>query len=404
MSDIYIARQPIYTQDLEVHAYELLYRDGNVTQARVVNGEDATAQVLVNALIEIGLPELVGNRYAFINCTEDYLLQGLPNPIASKQVALEVLEDVLPGPQLIHALVKLKEAGYLIALDDFIYDEGKRALVQMADMVKLDLMAFTEGQLEQQVALLKPFGVKLLAEKVETQEEFERCKAMGFDYFQGYFFCKPRTIQGSRMPSSKLAILQLLAKLQDPELSFSELEKLVANDVSLSYRMLRYINSAMFGLSHEVDSIHRAITLLGISPIKSWVTIMAMSSIDDKPLELMTTALVRAHMCEQLAQQASSENIGKEKAFTVGLFSTLDALMDKPMDKVLEALPLGHDVKDALLDGSGRLGKLLSSALTYERGQWENAEQLIENANLLSNAYVNALRSAREMEKVLVAA
>lgn len=404
MSDIFLARQPIYTRELGVHAYELLYRDGNVNEARIVNGEDATSQVLVNALIEIGLPDLVGDRYAFINCTEDYLLQGLPNPIASNQIVLEILEDVLPGAQLLDALRKLREAGYYITLDDFVYDDSKRELVELADMVKLDLMSMDREQLLQQVNLLKPFGVKLLAEKVETQEEFEQCMAMGFDYFQGYFFCKPRTIQASRTPSSKLAILQLLSKLQDPELSFEELEKLVANDVSLSYRLLRYINSAMFGLPHEVDSIHRAITLLGLSPIKSWVSIMAMSSIDDKPIELMNTALVRAHMCQQLAEDIKHPQVTKERAFTVGLFSTLDALMDKPLDNILSSLPLGAEVKTALLSHSGLLGEILTTTLSYERGKWDSAGQLIHDANTLRNAYVSALRSAKEMGDALAAA
>jgi EAL and modified HD-GYP domain-containing signal transduction protein len=404
MSEIFLARQPIYSPELTVHAYELLYRGGNVDHAQIVNGEDATSQVLVNALIEIGLPELVGDRYAFINCTEDYLLKGLPNPIASNQVVLEVLEDVLPGEELLDSLRKLKEAGYLIALDDFIYHEDKRELVKLADMVKLDIMSLEADKLEQQVEQLREFDILLLAEKVETQDDFERCKKLNFDFFQGYFFCKPRTIQGSRTPSSKLAILQLMSKLQDPELGFHELEKLVSNDVSLSYRLLRYINSAMFNLSHQVESIHRAVTLLGLSPIKSWVTIMALSSIDDKPHELMLTALIRANMCQHLAECLQQNQVNKESAFTIGLFSTLDALMDQPLEKLLATIPLGTDIKNALLTHHGPLGEILATALSYERGNWNEAKRLASDPHTLRAAYIGALRAAKEMGSLLEAA
>jgi EAL and modified HD-GYP domain-containing signal transduction protein len=404
MSDIFLARQPIYTPELTVHGYELLYRGGNVDYAQILDGEDATSQVLVNALIEIGLPDLVGNHYAFINCTEDYLLQGLPNPIASDQVVLEILEDVLPGPELLQALGKLKAAGYYIALDDFVFHNDKRELVQLADMVKLDVMNLSAQELEQQIEQLRPFKVKLLAEKVETQDDFEHCKKLGFDFFQGFFFCRPRTIQGARTPSSKLAILQLMSKLQDPELGFHELEKLVSNDVSLSYRMLRYINSAMFNLSQEVESIHRAITLLGLSPIKSWVTIMAMSSIDDKPHELMITALIRAHMCQHLAKNLTQASMNEDSAFTVGLFSTLDALMDQPMEKLLTSIPIGTDIKGALLSHSGPMGELLAATLSYEKGNWKAAKGLTSDADILRQAYMDALRAAKEMGSLLEAA
>jgi EAL and modified HD-GYP domain-containing signal transduction protein len=401
MSDIFIARQPIYTRELDIHAYELLYRSGNTQQAGVVDGEDATAQVLINALIEIGLPQLVGTQRAFINCTEHYLLQGLPAPIASDQVVLEVLEDVMPGEALLAALKKLRDAGYFIALDDFVYDESKRELVALSDMIKVDVLTLSDAELEQQVDALRPFDVKLLAEKVETQAEFEHCKALGFHYFQGYFLSRPHIVKGSGTPSSKLAILRLLAEMQDPELDMQQLEQHIAQDVSLSYRILRYINSAMLNLPKSVDSIFRAITLLGLTPIKSWVTIIAMSSIDDKPYGLMTQSLVRAKMCEGLAP---AMQLPADRAFTVGLFSTLDALMDQHMEELLAQLPLSVEMKAALLRHEGPLGELLQRVLSYERGDWDPLVATEHDSTTLREAYLDAIKWASDISTLLLAA
>ncbi|VAW97988.1 Predicted signal transduction protein, partial [hydrothermal vent metagenome] len=191
MSDFFIARQPIYDRKLYVYAYELLYRSSENNYADVVDGDDATSQVLINALMEVGLPELVGQSLAFINLTERYIVEGLPPSLAEDNLVLEVLEDIEPTEAVISGLKKLKAAGHVIVLDDFICDDSKRALVELADIIKFDLFTLPGGTLTEQVKKLRPTGVRLLAEKVETPEEYEYCKALGFDYFQGYFFCKP---------------------------------------------------------------------------------------------------------------------------------------------------------------------------------------------------------------------
>lgn len=404
MSDIFIARQPIYDRALNVYAYELLYRASEVNQADVVDGDDATSQVLINALMEIGLPDIVGSAYAFINLTKHYILEGLPPTLAQDNVVLEVLEDILPDEALITSLNKLKAEGHTIALDDFIYDPTKRSLVEVADLIKIDLMALPEGGLEEQVKILKPYGMRLLAEKVETQEEFEHCKDLGFDYFQGYFFCKPNIIRGTRTPTSRIAIMQLLAKLQDPDLDFSELQTLISQDVSLSYRILRYINSAHFSLGRKVDSIQRSITLLGLKTIKPWVAILAMSSADDKPYELTLTALMRARMCEILAGATTgAHKIPVENAFTAGLFSALDAFLDKPLADILDALPLADELNEALLKHDGPLGQLLYLVLEYEQGHWDSVGDSQYAASTLHDAYLESIRWASEISGALVA-
>jgi len=399
MSDFFIARQPIYDRKLYVYAYELLYRSSENNYANVVDGDDATSQVLINALMEVGLPELVGQSLAFINLTERYIVEGLPPSLVQDNLVLEVLEDIKPTEAVITGLKKLKTAGHVIVLDDFICDGNKQALVELADIIKFDLFTLPGGTLTDQVKKLRPTGVRLLAEKVETPEEYEYCKALGFDYFQGYFFCKPKIVKGTRTLTSRMAIMQLLTKLQNPELDFSELQTLVAQDVSLSYRILRYINSAHFSIGRKVESIQQAISLLGLNTIKTWVAILAMSSIDDKPYELILTALIRAHMCETLSTDTP---ISAENAFTVGLFSALDAFIDKPLDEILDTLPFSDTLHQALLDKTGELGQLLSLVLSYERGQWNNLSNTHYDGGTLRTAYLTSIRWAGEISDSLI--
>ena len=400
MSDIFIARQPIYDRKLNVYAYELLYRASNESNhANVTDGDDATSQVLVNALIEIGLPELTGNALAFINLTQQHILNGLPSTLAQENVVLEVLEDVVPDDALINALQNLKNEGYTIALDDFVCHESKRSMVELADIIKIDIMDVQGAKLAEQVKMLQPMGLKLLAEKVETPEEFEYCKALGFDYFQGYFFCKPNIVKGNHSPTSRMAIMQLLTKVQDPELKIDDLQELISRDVSLSYRILRYINSAHFSLGRKIESMKHAINMLGLKTIKTWVTILAMSSVDDKPYELILTALIRARMCETLAAKIS---VSPEHAFTVGLFSALDAFIDKPLDEILATLPLADDLHMALLKHTGELGKLLDITMNYERGQWQQIPDAQFDVETLRTNYLNALHWAGELSDSLL--
>ena len=399
MSDIFIARQPIYDRKLSVYAYELLYRDSEQNAAHIVDGDMATSQVLVNSLMDIGLQNLVEQSLAFINITETYIIDGLPKPLAQQRVVLEILENIEPSEAVIEGLKRLKADGHVIALDDFVCRSDKLPMVEMADLIKVDLMAIPRNELVDQVKKLRPLNVSLLAEKVETQEEFEYCKALGFDYFQGYFFCKPNIIKGEHTPTSRMTILQLLSKLQDPGLGFAELQKLVAQDVSLSYRILRYINSAQFALGKKIESIQQAISMLGLDTIRNWVAILAMSSVDDKPHELILTSLIRARMCEKVSEKTT---ISAENAFTLGLFSALDAFFDKPLEEILAALPLSDALHDALLDKRGELGELLSLVLAYERGDWDSVSNAQQDGEGLSEAYLDAVLWAGEISGALI--
>lgn len=401
MSDLYIARQPIYDRQLNVYGYELLYRAGATNSANVVDGDVATSQVLVNALMEIGLSELVGRSLAFINLTERYIVEGLPEVLAQAGVVLEILEDVIPGTYFLDALASLKAEGYTIALDDFIYHDDKQPMLALADLVKVDLTAFPGEQLEAELERLKPFNTKLLAERVETQEEFERCKTLGFDFFQGYFFSKPHMIKGKRAPTNRIAVLRLLALLQNPDLDFRDLETIIGQDVSLSYRILRYINSAQYFFAKKITSTKHAVTLLGIRTLRRWVTILTLSNLDDdKPFALMLATLVRAKMCETLAPKLK---IAPDSAFTVGLFSTLDAFTDQPMEEVLSLLPLAEDINQALATRQGPLGGMLQTVIAYEQGRWDDVVTSHLDPAELREAYLQAIQFAEDIGESLVA-
>ncbi len=367
MNAVALARQPIYDRQLRVYAYELLYRSDTSNQANFTDGDQATSEVIVNAVMEIGLEHIVGHRPAFINMTHGFLTGALPLPLLKETVVLEVLEDVSVDVELIAGLEHLADSGYLIALDDFTYRPDLNRLLEIAHIVKLDVLALEPDDLSAHVDLLRDYNVKLVAEKVETQDELARCQELGFDYFQGYFFCQPDLIAARRLGGNRLVIVKLVAKLQDPAVDVGELEILIAQDASLAYRLLRYINSAFFSLRSKVTSIQHALFLLGPKTIKKWASLLLMVRLgDEKPHELIVTGMVRGKMCEIIGIVDAHST--PDQYFTVGLFSILDALMDMSLPKVLEELPLAEDTNQALMNRSGSMGEVLRDVLDYEKG------------------------------------
>ncbi len=385
-----VGRQPIYGGDVDVFAYELLYRGGDANQANFADGDSATANVMLNTMLEIGLEQIVGNQLAFINMTSNLILGRLCETLPKEQVVLEVLENVEPTAEIVEALTDLSRQGYTIALDDFIYHESLQPLVAIANIVKVDVMALSHEEIEEHVRWLRQYPVKLLAEKVETHEDFEFCRRLGFEYFQGYFFCKPNVVSGTRVPANRIAILMLLAKLQEEDVEIPKLEKEIKADVSLSYKLLRYVNSASCGLPRTVDSIGQAACMVGIDKLRMWVTLMSLASMEEKPFELLVTATVRAHMCEQLGRDLNCEPI--EQCFTVGLFSVLDGFFDCELPEVLQSLPLSLDVRNALLDREGLLGEILECVIAFEQGEWKAVESAPVDLGVVQHAYLEAIQ------------
>jgi EAL and modified HD-GYP domain-containing signal transduction protein len=394
MAELFVGRQPIFNRKLQTHAYELLFRAGNQAQANVVCGDTATSQVLANALSEIGLENLVGSHQAFINVTDKLLLERDLAAMLPKQCVLEILENVTPSPEIIASVQRLSDAGYQIALDDFEYSEAMIPLIEIADLIKLDVLSLQQEGVQQQLDHLGHFDVKLLAEKVETHLEFNTYQVMGFDYFQGYFFAKPTVVQAKGIPANKLAIMELMAMVNDPEVGLPELSEVISRDASLSVKTLRYVNSPAIGLSSEVSSINQALALLGLDIIRQWVMILTLTGVnlEDKSPELFVMMLTRARLCQLIAKKAGLENAGTY--FTIGLLSAIDVLMNAPMDQLINPLPLTQEVKSALLNFEGAGGKVLRTAIEMEQTMPDEVVIYDLGMEQLNEAYLEALHWA----------
>ncbi|MFW2374205.1 MAG: EAL and HDOD domain-containing protein [Gammaproteobacteria bacterium] len=403
MEELFIARQPIYDTELSVIGYELLYRSGDMDHAVFDDGDLASCETIMNTFMHIGVDTLVGSTLAFINLPEQFITNPALTPMLRKQSVLEILEDVEPTEQVIQGIKQLKSLGYKIALDDFEYDDKYIPFLQLADFIKLDVNTRTEDELTEQLQTVSPYQAKLVAEKVETQELYNICKQLGFEYFQGFFFCHPQLIRHKHTPANKMVVLNLLSRVQSPDLDFDEFESILAQDITLTYKLMRYINSAAFPFRREVDSIKDAIVLLGINNMKDWVTLIMMSKIiENKPDELIVTAMIRGKMCELLAEKYQPDI--KHQMFIIGLFSVLDALMDMPMVDLLDSITLSAPVKLALLDKTGRHGEIYQQVLLYEHSEWDQLNNDGFNQHDLMMHYLQAVNWADSHIQALLAA
>lgn len=371
MQEIYIARQPIYDRQLDLVAYELLYRDAEYQRVgTAVENPHSSTELLINTFMELGLENIVGSNPAFIRMTRDYLRNEQRIPMTTEQVVLEVSVKEPPDEALCAGLKRIASNGYDIALDDFVYRPALLPLLQSATIVKLDLQALGQDRIAEQVQLCRQHKVMLMVKKVETHEELEFCKQLGVDWFQGFFFCKPQLVSGKSRPANRAVLLRILGKLQDENTSMEQLEKVIIQDITLAYKLLRYLNSATYAFRREINSVREALMLIGTEQVKRWASLLMISSYQsDKPQELIVTAMVRARMCELLAER-SRNRIDPTQAFTVGLFSTLDALMDMSMEELLDTLSFNASIKLALIGSEGELGHLLQQVLHYEKGEW----------------------------------
>lgn len=366
---VFIGRQPIFNSNLEVVGYELLFRPGNVDAFDGSDGNTATSQVINNALMEIGLDEIVGEVPAYINFTKDLLINGIAELLPEDRVVLEVLETVNVDQELIDAVKALAAAGYIIALDDFTFSDEWIPLIELAHIIKIDVRMHSFEEVQKQIGHLQGSNAKLLAEKIEDQDEYNQYKGEGFDYFQGYFFSKPTVLSAQELSSDNVSLLRLLAELQNPDVEIQDLEKLISQNIALSYKLFRYINSAAFAVKAEITSIKQIVVYFGIQRLKDWVSLMALTGNKDKPTELIHTGLVRAKMCELIAEETGA--VDKDSYFVVGLFSILDALLDQPMAIILQQLPLDEPVNLALLESEGDRGEALRCSLSCEKCDWD---------------------------------
>jgi EAL and modified HD-GYP domain-containing signal transduction protein len=366
MADIIIGRQQIFDHKLNIYAYEILFRGNDFDLTQKDGATKATNQVITDTILELGLNNIVGSAKAFINFTTQNILDKTPLHLPKDRIVIEVLESVEVDSKIVANLKELSELGYLIALDDFVFSEEWTPLVEFADIIKLDIMEMGESKTRELIKRLKPYNVKLLAEKVETPDEYKYLLELGCDYFQGFFFNKPNIVSGKRISVNQASAVQLLNTINGPDFEFDDLAKIVSMDVGLSYKLLHYINSAFFALPNKVSSINHAITFLGLKEIKRWINILTLASLSNKPEAIMQNAMIRGKMCEELAGLTGNKS---DIFFLIGILSNLDSLLDMPLDEALSQLPLADDIVSAILHKEGLGGEALKCVLSYEH--WE---------------------------------
>ena len=400
---MFVARQPIFDRNRKVWAYELLFRsDANATRCEGIEASSATRQVISNGMLSIGWDKLLRGKHACINFGRDMLMQDIYSSLPSKQTVIELTEDIEPDAEVVEAVRAIRARGYRIALDDFQLSPRMAPFIELANMIKVEMCT----PKPQQEVMLREFhsrGIHMLSEKVETDAEYRWALRAGYDYFQGHFFARPAVMQGTQIPAVKIHCLRLIQEAHRPELDFNRLSTLISQDVSFSYKLMRYANSARFGRQTKIHSIRRALVVLGEYGIRKWIAIAALHTIaDDKPGELITQSLVRGRFCELLGV-ASGQSV-EDQAFLVGLFSMLDALLDRPLGDVIQDLGLAPAI-DSVLRGKAPEDNVLNRIYTmvrqYELGDWDTVERLAGHlsipSELVGAAYREALPWADEM-------
>lgn len=397
---IHVARQPILDARQQVFGYELLYR----ASAQSVNADDEgvcrSARVIGDALLGIGFETLTDGRHAFINLDVNTLLADASGLLDPDQVVLEILETVQVNDDVLAMCESLKERGYAIALDDFVPGSSAEALLPVARFVKLDVLALDEPTLLATTKRLLKAGVTIVAEKVETAAAFNRAKAAGCSLFQGYYFCKPQTFSGKALPANQIAQIQLVAALNKPAVSLAVVEDLLKRDASLSYRVLRSVNSAGFGLRREIHSIREALLLLGLDQVRKWSSIWALAGLNKGPSELVVMTVIRAR-CGELIGQALERPDNGASFFLLGLCSLLDVLLGHPMAQVVKDLPLDPEIEAALSGQDNEAKRVLDAIVDYEQGRWDTADATMAAlglpTDLLPESYADALIWARAL-------
>ena len=396
-----LARQAIFNRKGVVCAYELLYRSGddivaNISPANPIAGDAATSSVITQLFTNLDINNIIGKKLAYINFTYNNLINQIPALLPKNRIVIEVLETVIIDDELIKNLIKLRNLGYKIALDDFMYREEIIPLIELAHIIKIDVLNLTSSQIEEQIAPLKEqFGGKLLAEKIETQAQFDICLDLGFDYFQGFFLNRPDPMKGRTITENKSQMLRLLSELNDSKASIDEIEDIILQIPKLSYRILRLTNSVYYYTGKKIDSLMDAIIQLGLEQIHNWIILLLLASLDDIAPDLLERTLIRAKMCESLARATRYPN--PHQAYTVGILSTLDAILNEPMSLLLDRIRLSEVLNEALLHHVGELGRFLKFAIAYEEANFKQLQYSgIDNKELVQSyldgiAYANSI-------------
>ncbi|HUM04037.1 MAG TPA: HDOD domain-containing protein [Terriglobales bacterium] len=375
-SQRFVARQPILDRSQKVLGYELLFRNGFEEYFRGET-ENAARSTLDTSLV-IGLDTLCDGRRAFVNCTSAVLLKDLVTLLPPNQTVVEVLETVEPDERIIAAIRRLKENGYAIALDDFGVDDPRAQLAELADVIKVDIRATTAAD---RSALMSRYrgACEMLAEKVESQEEFRECFDLGFSQFQGFFFRRPEIVAVKQIPANRVTFLRLLEMVSRPTLDLDDLEKVFKHDATICYRLLRHLNSPAFGFRNEIRSVRHALAILGERELRRWVRLLVtLTASSEKSPELVISALIRARFCELMSQRLQR----KGDLFLLGLLSLMDAILEVSMATILEQVPVDHETKAVLSSQPSSLRPLYQLLLAQESGEWDECSALARQLGL----------------------
>lgn len=397
-----LARQGIYDRNGSVYAYELLYRNPNPVDAeshRVFTGDIETSSVITQLFASLDINTIIGDKRAYINFTHNHLVQKIPCLLPKERIGVEVLETVVVDQALIDSLISLREQGYIIALDDFIYNEQTAPLIHLADIIKIDVLNQNKQQIAEQLLPLQQFKGKLLAEKIEDLHQLNNCMELGFDYFQGFFLNKPNSLKGQQITENKNILLRLLSELDNENVAIERIEEFILQIPKLSYRILRLANSAAGYRGKKIDSLLEAVKKLGINQIRDWLSLFLMSNEDVLLPDLLERTLIRAKMCEALAKLSQYTN--PHQAYTVGILSTLDLFLNESMASLLSGIQLCDALNEALLYHGGKLGELLQLTIDYEKADFSQLEKSAYEKADLTRSYLEGIEYANSIMSII---
>ncbi len=402
----YVARQPILDVNQELFAYELLFRDGKSNSFPDVCPDEATSKILAQNHLLLGLDELTNGKFAFINFHEDALLHHFPTSLPIDDIYVEILEDVPISEELVLACKKLKRLGYKLALDDHDFDKKWDVFLPFIDMIKVDIKQTNILQINKYLRRIKDMNLghlDLLAEKVETAQEFEQLKLLGFHYYQGYFFARPEIVQTRSLAPNKMVLMELISEATKVKMDLNKVTELVERDVSLSYKLLRFINSSAFSRQQTIGSLKHALNYMGELELKKFISLIALANLGDgKPSELVSLSIIRARFCSQIADKRHDQE-NPPMAFLTGLFSLVDALLDQELKVIVEKLPISPEIKSALSNNEGYLAAYLQTAICYEKGQWDKLDTYAAKLGIpmedISDFYQDALQWANSFNE-----
>ena len=396
MSEIHVGRQPIYNRELEIFAYELMsHGNDHTAPASAALADKATSQVIINAFMEIGIDNIVGKNTAFLKLAERFLSSDTPLPLPPNKVILKIPSYIKVDQAVIEGVARLARAGFKLTLDNYLVHPHLQPLANMASMIDLNIENLDKPTLAAYIKILKKLHSSLLANYVKTYQEYEYCRDLGVNYFQGYFLSRPRIISGEVLATHKMSIMNLMATLHNPDTETDVIEQVITRDVSLSYKILKMMNSAFFKSPKKIDSIRHAVMMLGRNQLCMWASMMALTGMDDKPREQVQLTMIRAKNCELLAKKTGLKPL--DSYFTVGMFSALDILMDRKLEDLIAPLPLANNIVKALLNREGELGAALNCTLAQETGDWLNIRFAKLTTNELTAVNIESMQWAEEV-------